>query len=122
MESSDGTQAVLTSTGAVMGTVDSTAPEQALSIRNADARSDVYSLGITLWFLLTGRPAFDGDSMMARLLAHREGTIPSLAEAREDVPAELDELFRRMVAKSPEHRPQSMREVTAALKAIPLGG
>lgn len=107
IESAEG-QADLTTTGAVMGTVDFMAPEQALSTRNAEARSDQYSLGISLWYLLTGRPAYPGDSLMARLLAHRDNPIPSLRQARSDVPAALDAVFRKMVAKKPDDRYPSL--------------
>ena len=117
----DGTQAELTSTGAVMGTVDYMAPEQALSTKSADARSDVYSLGITLWYLITGRPAYHGDSLMARLLAHRESEIPSLSAVRAEAPPTLDAVFRKMVAKNPEDRPQTMAAVIEELDQA-LGG
>jgi serine/threonine protein kinase len=110
---SDATQAELTGSGAVMGTVDYMAPEQALSAKHADARADVYSLGCSLHFLLTGRAAYDGDSMMAKLLAHREQPTPSLGI---EVPEEVQAVFQRMVAKKFEERYQSMSEVVAALE------
>ncbi|MFO1041722.1 MAG: protein kinase [Planctomycetaceae bacterium] len=114
-------QAELTSTGAVMGTVDYMAPEQALNTKSADARSDIYSLGISLWYLLTGKAAYDGDTMMAKLLAHRDSPVPSLNAIRADVPVALDTVFEKMVAKQSKDRFQSMAEVVRALEGCQSG-
>jgi serine/threonine protein kinase len=122
IEGETGANAELTSTGAVMGTVDYMAPEQALSTKTADARSDVYSLGITLWYLLTARPAYEGDSLMARLMAHANSPVPSLKAARSDVPDRLDAAYQKMVAKKPADRFQSMTEVVAALETCRAPG
>jgi serine/threonine protein kinase/DNA-binding response OmpR family regulator len=107
----------LTQAGTIMGTVDFMSPEQALGLTTIDHRADVYSLGCTLYFLLLARPPYQGPTMMATLLKHREGPIPSPAAVRAEVPAEVDAVFKRMVAKAPADRYQTMAEVVAALEA-----
>jgi serine/threonine-protein kinase len=106
----------LTVSGAIVGTVDYMSPEQAYDPRVADRRSDIYSLGCTLHYLLTGRAPFGGHSFMERLLGHRERPIPSLCASRRDVPTALDAMFQRLLAKSPEDRPQTMAAVIRELE------
>jgi serine/threonine protein kinase/DNA-binding response OmpR family regulator len=108
----------LTQAGSIMGTVDFMSPEQALGLTNIDHRADIYSLGCTLHFLLLGEPPYQGQTMMATLLKHREAPIPSLAQARADIPIELDAVFGRMVAKTAGDRYQTMTEVVQALAAV----
>ncbi len=109
----------LTATGMVMGTIDFMAPEQAVNAKRADARSDIYSLGCTLHYLLTGQVAYStGTTMMERILAHREDPIPSLRVARADVPPLLDNLFQRMLQKRAEDRPANLHEVLQALDSV----
>jgi serine/threonine protein kinase/DNA-binding NarL/FixJ family response regulator len=107
----------ITQAGSIVGTVDFMPPEQAFDTRRVDHRADVYSLGCTLFFLLTGRPPYSGENLLEVLNRHRNAPIPSLAEARPDVPPALDAVFRRMVAKEPEERYPSMGEVVVALQA-----
>jgi serine/threonine protein kinase/formylglycine-generating enzyme required for sulfatase activity len=117
----DADKANLTNPGQIMGTVDFIAPEQALSSKAADARSDIYSLGITLWYLLTGKAVYDGDSLTARLLAHQQLPIPSLCAVCDEASPELESVFQKMVAKDPDERYSSMTNVLRALEDYTTG-
>jgi serine/threonine protein kinase/CheY-like chemotaxis protein len=108
----------LTQTGTVMGTVDYMSPEQATGAADLDHRADIYSLGCTLHFLLVGKPPYEGPTMMAVLLKHRDSPIPSLTALRAEVRPELDALFRLMLEKAPAERIQTMTEVVRALEAL----
>ena len=102
----------------VLGTADYIAPEQALNSHQVDARADIYSLGCSLYFLLTGHPPFDRGSVAYRLLAHIRQQPPSILNDRPDAPPQLVEICRRMMAKRPEDRPQTAEEVAALLEAF----
>lgn len=99
----------------VLGTVDYLAPEQALNSQLADRRADIYGLGGTLYFALTGHPPFPTGSMAQRIMLHQTTEPADIRGERPDVPAELTAVCRRMMAKSPERRYQTMDEVSAAL-------
>jgi formylglycine-generating enzyme required for sulfatase activity len=105
----------LTASGQVMGTLDYMAPEQAMDTHQADARADIYALGCTLYRLLTGELLFKCDSLAKTIWAHQQAPIPSISKVRADVPAQLDAACRKMVAKKPAERQQSMDEVIADL-------
>jgi serine/threonine protein kinase len=109
----------LTRPGGVLGTVDYMSPEQAMDSRHVDARTDIYSLGCTLYFILAGKPPYRGGTALERLLRHRKARIPSLREERPEVPPELDAILSRTLAKAPNDRYGSMDELIAALQACP---
>lgn len=108
----------LTQAGSVMGTADYMAPEQALGVTTIDHRADIYSLGCTLYFLLTGKPIYEGQTLMAVLLKHRDAPIPELRAVRPEVPAALDDIFRRMVAKQADERFAATDELVRALEGL----
>jgi hypothetical protein len=106
----------LTASGVVIGTPDYIAPEQAAKPRSADIRADVYSLGCTLFHLLTGRPPFAGGTAMQKLMAHVEQPAPPLVAARPDAPPALGQLVAKMLAKDPKQRWQTPGEAAEALR------
>ena len=106
----------LTMEGAVFGTVDYMAPEQARNSKSADQRSDLYSLGCTLFTLLSGQRMYRGDSALEIILAHCEQPAPEISEAAPGIPLGVNEVFQRMVAKEPAGRFQTADELLAALE------
>jgi serine/threonine protein kinase len=115
------TFASMTSSGAIMGTVDYMAPEQAMNSRKADHRADIYSLGCTMHFLLTAQPVFEGETVMEKLIAHREESLPKLNDRNREVSNGLNAIFHKMLAKNSADRYQSMAEVVADLEADAAG-
>lgn len=112
----------LTTIGSVMGTPDYIAPEQARDAHLADIRADIYSLGCTLYFLLTGRPPFATGSVVEKLEAHAQQAPQPLSELRDDVPPELSALVDRMLAKDPSDRFAEPREVAEELARFAISG
>ena len=110
----------LTAVGSVMGTPDYIAPEQARDAHSADIRADIYSLGCTLYFLLTGRPPFADGDVAEKLHAHATQTPSPLHEQRDDVSTDLSGIVSRMLAKTPEDRFAEPRDVAAALSLITI--
>ncbi|MBN8624805.1 MAG: SUMF1/EgtB/PvdO family nonheme iron enzyme [Planctomycetes bacterium] len=107
----------LTNTGTVMGTVDYMPPEQANDTRKADARSDIYSLGCSLYRILTGESVFGGETVVQKIMAHMGDPIPSLCSKRPDVSAEIDRIYQKMLAKRPDDRYQHASQLVAELEA-----
>ena len=99
-----------------MGTADYVAPEQVMDSRNVDGRADIYSLGYTFYFLLTGRRPFPKSTLVELLMAHRVESPEPISNLRPDVPLELIEIIDRMTAKSPDLRFQTAKDVAERLQ------
>jgi serine/threonine protein kinase/formylglycine-generating enzyme required for sulfatase activity len=106
----------LTCEGQILGTPDYIAPEQAADAQRADIRADIYSLGCTLYYVLSGRPPFPASSLYEVLQAHQSMDARPLNLVRPEVPWELAAIAGRMMAKDPVRRFQTPREVAQALK------
>jgi serine/threonine-protein kinase len=114
----------LTREGVIMGTIDYIAPEQARNAHLVDIRGDLYSLGCTFFFLLSGRPPFPGRNNTEKLLKHQLEPPPSLSQFRTDVPPAVAGVIGRLLAKRPDDRfetPADLAEALAGALAAPNG-
>jgi tRNA A-37 threonylcarbamoyl transferase component Bud32 len=100
----------LTQSQIVMGTPLYMSPEQ-IENREIDSRADIYSFGVTCYHMLAGRPPFHGQTAFEVVVQHVRSEPPPLASLRPDLPPELCQLIHRMMAKRPEDRPQTGREI-----------
>src|SRR5262245_1306361 len=108
----------LTASGVTLGTFDYISPEQARDPRSADVRSDIYSLGCTLYFMLTGRPPFPDGTVLQKLLQHQGDQPPNPRSFRPELPEDLIKIMDRMLAKQPERRYATPEALIAELTAF----
>jgi serine/threonine protein kinase/CheY-like chemotaxis protein len=106
----------VTREGHVVGTADYMAPEQWMNPHTVDIRADLYSLGCTLYFLLTGQVPFPGDMPMEKMLKHNLDQPTPVDKFRQDVEPRIVDVLNRLMAKRPEERFQTPMEVAEALK------
>ncbi|MBL8891512.1 MAG: protein kinase [Planctomycetaceae bacterium] len=120
VETGESDDSTLTDSCRVLGTARYMAPEQARSAMTADERADIYSLGCTLYFVLTGQPPFRGETEIDTILAHSQEPIPDLPTeiAGRLVPDGLRQLVYAMMAKLPDERPQTMSQVIETLEEL----
>jgi len=102
----------------IVGTADYLAPEQARNANLADIRSDIYSLGCTFYYLLTGQAPFPDGTLMQKILNHQQGEPKPIDTFRTDVPASVTALIQRMMAKKPEERFQTPASLALALASL----
>ncbi|MEZ6071715.1 MAG: PQQ-binding-like beta-propeller repeat protein [Pirellulales bacterium] len=106
----------ITRVGQLIGTPDYIAPEAAKNFTEADIRADIFSLGCAFFRLLTGRLPFAGNNAMEKLMARATEDAPDVSSLRPEVPAELAAIVAKMLARNPDDRYQSPKELIAALK------
>jgi hypothetical protein len=108
----------LTVSGMTLGTFDYISPEQARDPRSADVRSDLYSLGCTIFFMLVGRAPFASGTMVQKLLQHQQDPPPAIESLRPDVPRRFAQILGRLMEKAPKDRYQRPAELVADLTAM----
>jgi serine/threonine-protein kinase len=119
---SHGVGTILTRDNTIMGTPDFLSPEQARNLHNTDIRSDIYSLGCSFYFLLTGQVPFPGGTTLEKLIRHSSQPAAPVTQFRADVPAPVLAILDKMMAKPPEDRFQTPAELTAALEPYAVSG
>ena len=115
LRQADPAAADLTASGVTLGTFDYISPEQARDPRNADIRSDIYSLGCTFFFMLAGQPPFPEGTVLQKLLQHQGDEPPDIRQFRPELPEESSRVLRTMMAKSPQQRYAGPAELVADL-------
>jgi serine/threonine-protein kinase len=108
----------LTASGVTLGTFDYISPEQARDPRSADVRSDLYSLGCSFFYMLTGRPPFPDGTVLQKLLQHQADHPPDPRSVRPELPVEVTWILARLLAKNPAQRFQQPAELTEHLAAL----
>ncbi|WP_372898011.1 serine/threonine-protein kinase, partial [Stieleria sp.] len=108
----------MTASGVTLGTFDYISPEQAFDPRDADIRSDLYSLGCTFYFMLTGEAPYTGGTMLQKLISHGNAPLPNPKTLRPDLPDEAIAVMHRMMAKDPQSRYQNARDLLADLSEL----
>ncbi len=108
----------LTASGVTLGTFDYISPEQARDPRSADVRSDIYSLGCTLYYMLANRPPFPDGTALQKLLRHNADEPPDVRNFRPELPPRVTALLAKMLAKRPSQRHQTAAELSAEILAI----
>ena len=108
----------LTASGVTLGTFDYISPEQARDPRNADIRSDIYSLGCTFFFMLAGRPPFPEGTVLQKLLQHQGDAPPDIRSFQPTIPGEVAFLIQKMMAKDPRQRFQTPAVLIEALTDV----
>ncbi len=112
----------ITSTQAVMGSPYYMSPEQLMSAKNVDSRSDIWALGIVLYEALVGTPPYQGDSLPEIVAQILQGAMPRVSAHRADVPAEVDAVVARCLAKEPSARFRDVGELATALAKLSHDG
>lgn len=115
----DDESSTLTTEGSVLGTLDYVSPEQAMNSHRVDIRADLYSLGCTFYFLLTGQVPFPGGTAMEKLSNHAFHIPTPVEQLRPDIPPGVAAVIRKLLAKKPEDRFQSPAELAAVLTRRP---
>ena len=108
----------LTQSGMTLGTFDYISPEQARDPRDVDVRSDLYSLGCTLFHMLTGRPPFPGGTVLQKLIQHQEEPPADVRTMNPAVPPELAAVITKLMAKDRDRRYQSPEQLVRDLLGL----
>ncbi len=107
-----------TATGAVLGTAMYMSPEQIQGLQT-DARADIYSIGITLFEMLSGKPPFEADSAMTLMMMHLNDPVPDLRELQPATPVEMVAIVNKALAKNRDERYQTANDMAVALRELP---